>query len=146
MNHPLIGPNRNRTVVALGVLFNFNANDKGTFVQSVTDMIKESWVRTKLPYGVLRNYWLDYACSSKMHSRRILMFSYLPGSSLLHETTLWYTNCSRFSHMPVQGQGSEWEAIRQEIRKSHPTTPVLIFGGMVIPDSFPTILILYFTY
>lgn len=32
--------------------------------------------------------------------------------------------------MPVQGQGSEWEAIRQEIRKAHPTTPVLIFGGM----------------
>lgn len=31
--------------MALGVLFNFNANDKKTFVQSVADMIKESWVR-----------------------------------------------------------------------------------------------------
>ena len=31
--------------------------------------------------------------------------------------------------MPVRGQGSEWETIQQEIRKLHPTTPIMILGG-----------------
>ncbi len=41
LTHSLI---RGRTVTALGVIFDFTANDQNTTVQKVEDMVKESWV------------------------------------------------------------------------------------------------------
>lgn len=34
---------RGRKVTSLGVLYNFNGNDKNTTVQLVADMVKENW-------------------------------------------------------------------------------------------------------
>ena len=48
---------KGREVTALGVLFDFTGNDKGTTVQKVENMVNETWVR----FGMLLHICSKYS-------------------------------------------------------------------------------------
>ena len=66
---------RGRSVTALGVLFDFTGNAKGTTVQKVEDMVKENWVGRLIWAIDIDSMLIRSAPSSLTQSRRNLISS-----------------------------------------------------------------------
>ncbi|KAK2467692.1 hypothetical protein APHAL10511_000286 [Amanita phalloides] len=93
---------KERRITALGILFNFSGNATNTTVQTVGEMVHETW----------------FAEAIKEEPDFFLLLGHMPVSR--QRTDKWKCDDKDLD---------QWPCVFHAIREVHPQTPILIFGG-----------------
>lgn len=113
-----------RNVTAFGILFNFRGTSHRILAWHQADppfTAHAPDIQVQAPSDMVKDKWFLDAIQERPDF-------FLLGSCTLSERPL-LTNATIVGHMSIRLGDSEWTQVVQAIRKLHPSTPVLIFGG-----------------